>query len=502
MRIAIASMSHETNTFSPVVTDLARFAGGRPEPLAGADAVRVYRGTASCVGGYLQAAEEAGAEIVVPIVAGAPPSGPVEDAAYEHIVGRILEAVREGCDALLLDLHGAMVTRTYDDGEGELLRRIREIAPALPIAVALDMHANLFPAIVDNATVVAGYHTYPHIDMDTTALRAGRVLIRSLAGECAPVMAWGNAPMLPHVMRQGTDDFPNRELQARVAEMEAQGALAVSLFTGFPHADVPNAGLSVVVATDADPALAERYRDELLDQAWRDRESFVYQLEPLETSVARAKALGAAAQPGDAPVLLLDHYDNTASGGTMDTTEVLAEVLAQGLEDVAVFGFFDPAAVDAMEAAGVGNEVTVELGGHLHMPALERQSRPLALTGRVKILSEGRFPATVAMSRGLTMNMGKCGVLSVGTVDIVVVSRHIEPFDPGCFRALGIEPTSRRHLMLKSRVHYRVGFMPIVREVVECAGVGVCTSDYSQVTFERVRRPIFPLDGVNSRYVM
>jgi len=498
MHVVIATLSHETNTFSPVRTDLDRFSGGRGEPLAGEEARRVYAGTASCVGGFLQAAEEAGARISIPVVAAAPPSGPVEDEAYEYAAQRILAAVRGGCDALLLDLHGAMVTRSFDDGEGELLRRIRAAAPELPIAVALDMHANVFPAMIDNATVVAGYHTYPHVDMDGTAKKAGRVLLRSLAGEYRPTMAWGNAPMLPHVMRQGTDDFPNRELQARAAAMEAEGALAVSLFTGFPHADVHHAGLSVVAVTDGDTQLAASLVDELLDQAWNDRAAFVYEVEALEDSVARAKTLGAA--PGDGPVLLLDHYDNTASGGTMDTTEVLAEILRQGLDDVAVFGFYDPEVVAEMAQAGVGAEVTVSLGGKLPMPALSRQSRPLTLTGRVKLLSEGRFPATVAMSRGLTMNMGRSGVLSVGGIDIVVVSRHIEPFDPGCFRSLGIEPTSRRFLMLKSRIHYRVGFKPLVREIVECAGLGVCTSDYAEVSFERVRRPIYPLDGVNTRH--
>jgi len=261
MRVVIAQMSHETNTFSPVRTDLDRFSGGRSEPMHGATAERVYRDTASCMGGYLQAAQEAGVEVVIPVVAGAPPSGPVEDDAYEYIVGRIVAAAENGCDAMMLDLHGAMVTRSFEDGEGELLRRIRRVAPEIPIAVALDMHANLYPAIVEHATIIAGYQTYPHVDMDATALRAGRTLFRVLAGEVKPTMQWGNAPMLPHVMRQGTDDFPNKALQARVVEMESQGALVASLFTGFPHADIQNAGLSVVVVTDNDPALAEKYRD-------------------------------------------------------------------------------------------------------------------------------------------------------------------------------------------------------------------------------------------------
>jgi len=237
----------------------------------------------------------------------------------------------------------------------------------------------------------------------------------------------------------------------------------------------------------------------LLDRAWEDRQAFVYQAEPLRDSVARATSLASSALEAAGPVVLLDHYDNTASGGTMDTTEVLAEILRQGLEDVAVFGFYDPEAVAVMEAAGVGNEVTVSLGAKLPMPALERQSQPLQLTGTVRLISDGRFPATVAMSRGLTMNMGITAVLAVGSVEVVVVSRHIEPFDPGCLRSLGIEPTARRYLMLKSRIHYRVGFKPLVAAVVECAGLGVCTSDYSQVTFENVRRPIFPLDGINPR---
>jgi microcystin degradation protein MlrC len=499
MHIVIAQMSHETNTFSPVITDLARFsrAGGNG-PVSGDAAMSIFRGTASCMGGYLSVAEHAGADITVAIAAGAPPSGPVEDDAYEYMVNKIIAAAKNGCDAMMLDLHGAMVTRSFEDGEGELLRRIRDVAPDIPIAVALDMHANIYPDIVKHATIITGYHTYPHIDMDGTARRAGNILLDTLAGRVKPVMTWGNAPMLPHIMRQGTDDFPNRELQLRVADMENQGALAVSLFTGFPHADIEQAGLSVVIVTDGDIDKATAYRDELLDAAWSDRDGFVYELEPLVDSVARAKTAGAEAGVG--PVLLLDHYDNTASGGTMDTTEVLAEIIAQGLEDVAVFGFFDPAAVATMVAAGVGNEVSVSLGGKLPMPALAQQSKPIELTGRVKLISDGAFKATVQMSRGLTIQMGTTAVLSVGSIDIVVVSKHIEPFDPGCFRSLGIEPTARRHLMLKSRIHYRVGFKPLVREVVECAGVGVCTSDYSQVTFKNVRRPIYPLDlGVNSR---
>src|SRR5579862_4512488 len=339
MRLLIAMMKHETNTFSPVPTPLSRFGHG-PGPLYGDVAVEAYRGTGSGLGAYLDLAGREGAEIVLPIAAGAPPSRPVEDAAFEHIVGVICDCVAKGgFDGIMLDLHGAMVTESLEDGEGELLRRIRAIDATTPIAVAYDMHANLYPSMIENATVVAGYRTYPHIDIYETAHRAGDILLRALKGEVRPVIEWGNVPMLPHVMRQGSDDHPNRELQARVAAMSGEGALAASLFTGFPHADIGNAGLSAVVVTDGDRALAERLRDELLNEAWSDREAFVYRLEPLDQSLARAKAI----EPGGGPIVLLDHYDNCASGGTMDTTAVLAAILREGLDNVAAFAIYDPA---------------------------------------------------------------------------------------------------------------------------------------------------------------
>src|SRR4051812_20485963 len=272
MRLLIAMMKHETNTFSPVPTPLARFgpsySEGGPGPLYGDAAVRAYRGTGSGLGAYLDLAEREGAEVVLPIAAGAPPSRAVEDAAFEHMAGIICDAVaRGGFDGIMLDLHGAMVTESFEDGEGELLRRIRAIDSDTPIAVSLDMHANLYDAIIDNATIVTGYRTYPHTDTYDTAMRAGEILLRAISGAARPAMAWGNVPMLPHVMRQGSDDHPNKELQARAAAMTEEGALAAALFTGFPHADIVNAGLSAVVVTDGDRALAERLRDELLDRA-------------------------------------------------------------------------------------------------------------------------------------------------------------------------------------------------------------------------------------------
>ncbi len=496
MRLLIAMMKHETNTFSPVPTPLARFGHG-PGPLYGEMAVKAYRGTGTGLGAYLDLARREGAEIVLPVAAGAAPSGPVEDAAYAEITDTICAAAEKGgFDGIMLDLHGAMVTQSLEDGEGQLLKRLRAIDAKIPIAVALDMHANLYDEIVANATVIAGYRTYPHVDTYQTAMLAGEILLRAIRGEVRPVMAWGNMPMLPHVMRQGTDDHPNKELQHRCAAMTAEGALCASLFTGFPHADIANAGLSAVVLTDGDRGLAERLRDELLDRAWVEREAFVYRIEPLAPSVARAKAMPAP-QPGDGPIVLLDHYDNSASGGTMDTTVVLAEILRQGLDDVAAFAICDPQAVEQAIAAGIGAEVTLSIGGKIAMPAIAAPSPPLSVTGRVKTISDGRYRNRGPMARGVAMDMGPSVVLDTGAAEIVLISRHVEPSDLNCLLSLGIDPTQKRYLMLKSRIHWRAGLGPLARAVVDCAGVGVCTSDYRELRFRNVRRPIYPLDLPN-----
>ena len=493
MRLLLATMSHETNTFSPVPTRTERFCRNGTTLLVGQEAVDFYRGTGTCMGGYLAVAEEAGATVVVPVCASAPPSGPVESEAYETFCTLITEAVAQGgFDGIWLDLHGAMVTDRFDDGEGELLRRIRAIDPVTPLCVAYDMHANVFDAMVANAQVVTGYQTYPHIDQRQTAERAARALLRVMRGDVKPTSAWRSAPMLPHVMAQGTHQAPNKDLQALCAQWEASGrALAASLFVGFPHADVEMAGLSAVVITDNDPAGAQAMADELISAAWAARRDFLFEIEPLEASVRRAKALGA---PDQLPVVLLDHYDNCASGGTMDTTDTLREIIRQELDDVVFFGIYDPAAVQQAVAAGVGATVTLTIGAKLPMPQLPVASTPLTVTGTVQTISSGSFRLKGGLTPGLQIYMGTTVVLDTGRVQIVLLSRHIEPTAQEMLQVLGIDPARKKYVAIKSRVHWRADLGKIAREIVACAGVGVCTSDYGQLTFRKVRRPVFPLD--------
>ncbi len=489
MRLVIAMMKHETNTFSPVVTDWQRFLDWGVQH---DEAVRAaYAGTAMPVGAYLELAERRQAEMVTPIAAEAMPSGPVTADAYRRLTDPILAAVGAGCDAVLLDLHGAMVAETTPDGEGTLLQAIRRLAPGIPIAVTCDLHCNLTAAMVDNCTALIGYKTYPHIDMYDVAQRVGAIVLDSMTGKVHPVMAWGNVPLLAQTLKQGTADEPMRTLIAMTREAEREGALAATMFGGFPMADVPDAGTSAIVVTDANPARARALCDRLLAAAWERRADFIYQPVPLEQAVAHARTLT------DGPIVLLDHADNCGSGGTQDVMTVIGEVIRQGLEDVAVAAVWDPAAVMQMQKAGVGKQVTLQLGGKIAMPAIGEEGHPLEVTGIVRTISDGEWTVHGPMYTGVKVFMGPTAVLDTGKVQIVIVSRHHEPWDVGVFTSVGIQPQHKRYLLLKSRIHYRAGFAPLAKATLTLDGTGVTTSDNDRLEFKQVRRPIYPLDRIN-----
>ncbi|HEV7439847.1 MAG TPA: M81 family metallopeptidase, partial [Methylobacterium sp.] len=247
MRIVTARLNHETNTFSPLATPLAAFS-----PAWGAAARAAGEGSATALGAFLDFAAARGATVAVSVMAHANPSGPVSDEAFEALSGAILAAIAEGCDAILLDLHGAMVTQSHDDGEGELLARIRAIAPDVPLGVALDLHANVTPRMVAQSDVIVGFKTYPHVDMAETGAQVARIVGRMLDEGLRPHQAWCHPPQLAHTLRMDTR-VPGimADLVAASREAEAQpGILAATLFGGFGLADLAETGVSIVVAAE------------------------------------------------------------------------------------------------------------------------------------------------------------------------------------------------------------------------------------------------------------
>jgi microcystin degradation protein MlrC len=491
-RFVTAVMRHETNTFSPVPTPLQAFSGRGADsggPLAGEAAIASCRGTNTPAAAFIDLADEVGAELVMPISGSAHPSGTVDDSVIDVFAEAIVDGVRAGCEALFLDLHGGMVAAGFPDAEGELLRRIRAEFPDLPVAVAFDFHTNLSGLTVDNATVITGYRTYPHIDMYETGERAGRTLLRALDGEAAPVMVWRSLPILSHLNRQTPSRQPMKDIMDRAirAEVESE-VLNASIFGCFPLADIPNVGLSAIVVGDGDDSGAEALLDELMAMAWERRADFVFETEPVATSIAHAKTLGPE------PIILADHGDVCGSGGTQDVMAVLAEVTRQGLTNVCAGPYYDPQAVATLIEAGIGAEVTLMLGGRTDMPAIDLTGKPLEVSGRVRCITDGRFTITGPMMTGITVDMGPTVVLDTGAIEIVISSERHEPFDIGCFTHAGINPAAKNFILIKSRQHFRAGFDAVTERVVMVSGPGITTSDYHLFPWDKVRRPVYPFD--------
>ena len=495
MKVLIARLNHETNTFSPVPTPLSSF--GLEGPAYDADAYAENKGKRTAMSAFIDLAEARGAQLVTPLSAMAYPSGPVDAQAYAQMCERIVGAAAQGCDAILLDLHGAMVAESTDDGEGDLLARVRAAAPGVPIAVALDLHGNVTPRMVENADVIVSFKTYPHVDMYETGEHAGRLLFAGMesGGKVRPVVAWAQLPLVTHTLRSNTAEGAMRDAVAAARQAEDEGMLAVSVLAGFGLADIARPCLSVVVVGNGDRAAAQAAADKLAGELWARHQDFFYDSEPLARSLARAKAMAAGA---DKPVLLLDHGDNCMSGGTCDTMDVLMAALEAGLTGIQAGLFCDPEAVARLHEAGEGATVDVAVGNKLAIDQIGRAAAPVTLRGTVRAVTDGRYVITGPTYTGTTASMGRSAVLDIGPAQLVITERNHEPWDLGVFESMGLDPREATYLLLKSRMYCRPVFVPISAGLVECDSPGVTSSDYGLFKFRKIERPVFPLDRMAS----
>lgn len=491
LKIVVARLNHETNTFSPITTPLEAFS-----PQWGDAAYRDQTGARTAMGAFLDIAQALDATVVTPLAAMANPSAAVSADAYTQMNDAILGAVAAGCDAIMLDLHGAMVAENAPDGEGLLLQRIRRIAPDTPLCVALDLHANVTQIMVDNADIIVSFKTYPHVDMYETGAHAGYLLADMLQKKIRPVLGWRQLPLLSATLTSNTSaSAMQRAVQAATAAEAEAGVLAVSVFAGFPLSDFRDAGMSVVVVADNDAALADRVAEKIARSIWQERGDFVYASTPLRQSLAHAKRMAAAAGAG--PVLLLDHSDNVMSGGTCNTMDVLEAAMAEGLADIGVGPISDPEAVAALIRAGVGGVVTIALGNKISLTRQGIEKTPLTLTGKVLAITDGQFRVTGPIYTGSLLRMGKSVLFDIGVAQIVVTEERVEPYDLGVFTSLGLDPTQKTFLILKSRMYCRPVFVPISKGLEECDSDtgGPTSSNFNLFPIRNVRRPIYPLDA-------
>jgi microcystin degradation protein MlrC len=488
VRIFIAMLSHETNTFSTLATDRRQFE--TRELRYGGEVLEVYRGTATCLGGMIDGAGARGLTLLPSLAAAASPAGRVSTEFYESAKERICGDLRAAgrLDGVLLDLHGAMVPERVEDGEGDLLAAVREVVgPTIPVGVTLDFHANVTADMVRHATLLHGYKTYPHVDMAERGREAADRVADVLAGRLRPSVAFRQPRLLPPIASQLTARGPMRRLYDLADEMERDPrVISVSVFAGFPLADIHDAGLSIYVATNHDPALAAKLADQLEAVAWEHRREFVHRAVPVREAVAEALSLDVR------PVVLADIADNTGGGAAGDGTEILRELLRVEAPSATVACLWDPQAAAACTRAGLGATITLDVGAKVD----DRHGAPVRMTGRVSALSNGDFVHKGPMLRGLPGRLGPTAVLQSGGVKAILISHRWQTLDPEMIRIVGIDPAAERILVVKSTIHYRAAFEPLAARIIEVDAPGLSSSNLDRYAFTRVRRPIFPLDDL------
>ena len=486
--IILAQFKHETNTFSSKKTDFECFRSR--EYVEGEEILSYYAGTRSEMGGFLDVlAGEKDVHLVPSVAANAIPAGPVTADMWQRIRDMVLATIRETnrVDAVLLCLHGAMVTELSEDGEGDLLEEIRAaVGPQVPIMATLDLHANITQKMLTNCDVFCPYRGYPHADLYERGLEAAGILLRTLRGEIKPVMRWAKQPFLLAAVPTAMPVM-NKHVK-RAASFEQQpGVLSVSIGHGFFCADIEEAGLTTIAVTDNDPDRAQEIANALADGIWADRSLLQRRFYTPEEAIAQAE------REQSWPVIFADVADNPGGGSTGDGTHLLRAMLNAGVKDAAVALICDPESVAAAARAGAGNTVHLWLGGK---QCPEILGGPIECDAYVKLLHDGKYINDGPMGGGMPMDLQKSAVLVVDGIEVIVTCNVTQPYDVQIFRSHGIEPLRRKIIVVKSAVHFRAAFEPLAQKVYDIECPGLMPQNPKTMTYTHLRRPIYPLDEI------
>jgi len=481
MRILIGAFGHESNTFTPFLTTADDFFARWGVETLQAMSLR------GSFGGIVAALRQhPDVELIPSLTAWAMPGGVVTREAYERFKAGILDAARD-VDGVCLALHGAMRAEGLDYCEDDLLAGLRaRVGTGVPITVALDMHANLIRETMGYIDALMAYKTAPHDDTFETGQKAAELLMQILRDGVRPRIGFAKIPfLLPGEMAQ-TSLEPMKGMMDLVAEVERiPGVLSASLMNGHCWADVPDIGVSAVVVTDGDAALAQAQADRIAAAFWARRADFAVSAEAYDLDEAVEKALAAP----ESTVFLSDSGDNPGAGGSTDVPALLAALLARGAKSVLYAGMWDRGAVEACLAAGVGAEITLAIGGKLDV----RHGTPLAVTGVVRSLFDGAiWRGGLRQAAGRT-RPGPLAVLNVAGVDIILTATRHSFEDPIQLRVLGLEPLDYKIVVLK-RGYLTTEFTVIAPRSILVFTPGCTNCRVERMAFRRVQRPMYPLD--------
>lgn len=493
--VLTAELYHETNTFNRNLTEYHSFMDRFG--FFGADAIR-ERGEANTeLAGFLETGRQHGWEIVHVLSASAEPAGVVTRDAFDRLVGQIVaaaEANKSRLNGILLGLHGAMVTAFNEDGEGEILERLRQVVgPDMPIAITLDLHANVTPKMCLLANIIVSYKTYPHIDMRARAKQAGEILQRTMKGEIRPRTLRVHRPMLDEANGGRTDIGPMIDRIAKAVAYEKQpGVFAVSINAGFGNADIHDVGPTVLVTYEGNEAKHRAFAEGIAEDMWEKRLDVLNNYMPVEEAAAIAKAY----QRSKGPIIVADYADNPGGGGYGDSTNLLAAFLAAGIKDAAFGPIVDPETAQQLHKHKVGDKVALQLGGKTD-PRFG--GAPLAVTAELKLISDGSYTGDGPMVGGLRLSFGPSAVISLGGIEVLVTTEPAQMLDLQQFRAFGIDPAAKTVVGLKSMQHFRAAFEPIAGKVIVCDSGALCTTHLDRLPYRNVPRPIYPLDRQMTR---
>lgn len=483
-KIGAAGLLHETNTFSNTPTPLENFinqSGFYPRLLKGDDFFELARGKINiAASGLLADADRYGFEIVPLAWAGAEPSRPLNAEDFDHLVSLITTTLNENMpyDGLFLDLHGAMVYGNLQDGEEEILRRVRAIVGDIPIVVSLDLHGNISPRSFEMATVMIGYRTYPHIDGFENGQRCAATMDYALSGK--PLYrAFRQSPFLMPATTQPTTIEPAKSLYAELDKLDNTGGIiSATIMEGFNACDLPHTGPSVFAYAETKQN-AEKSADLLLKEIIKREAQFSVEMYTPKEALKKAKQLS---EEIDKPIILVDVQDNAGGGSPSDTTWLLKALVEGKADDAAIGVIWDPQAAAMAHEAGEGVRVRIPLGGHSLLG-----HKPYEADYEVVRLHDGDFMGTGPMVKGRTLNLGKMAQLRLGNIRIVVSTDRMQALDQSIFRAVGVEPSEMKYLVLKSANHYRADFGPISGGIVNVDAPSAIIEDPSKIAYTQLR---------------
>lgn len=485
MRVAFAGFLHESNSFASAPADMAAFVqGGGYIPITRGGALRqTIRGVNLGMAGAFDFGEKIGWNIVPILWTGAIPSAPVTRSAFETIVGEILQGLADAgpLDAIYLDLHGAMIVEHIDDGEGELLERIRRVYPDLPLACSLDLHGNITPRMFAFSDIMVGFRTYPHVDMAETGYRAAQALDVMARSGTRWAKAMRQVDFLIPISWQYTSMEPAQGLYCMTRDLPP-GVATASMFMGFPAADFEGCG-PAVFAYGADADAVRGHVDAMAASLLAHEADFNGKSYAPEDAVRVAMGLARGAVR---PVIIADTQDNPGAGGSSDTTGMLRALVVCDAQDAALGNFHDPEAARLAHAAGVGAQIEVLLGGRSGCA----DDAPYAVTVTVAALSDGKVHATGPYYGGTHIDMGPSAALQIGGVRVVVTSHVAQMADRNFYRMVDIVPEEQKILVNKSSVHFRADFEPIAQTILVATAPGAMPLCPSSLPWTRLRRGI------------